>query len=359
MRILSLGINYLETPPDGLPSYLADFNEHFNNVLNINVVPADGEDRLVNIYNNKVYYIHEKDFFKDGSDVYKYGKLVRAVNTAVNNFKPDITIFHDWMFAPVLNYIDIPSKKIYFCHLFNHGLARATDSYIVDVVKKSEIAMLAFDAIIANSEFTGQEIQKTFGEDTPPVFAVRLGVNKNFYTQAKNLTSKKILYFGRLTAQKGTKLLLQNFLEREEELKKLGLTLEIMGDGDMLEDVARLHFLGKLNYLGLVVDKNKKREIIAQAKYCVFPSVYEPYGLALNEALAMGKVCIATKVGGHMEQIRHGHNGVLENEDFFGVITELENKLKVCNKLADNAVKEASDIKEHFKELEEVLGGIS
>lgn len=51
---------------------------------------------------------------------------------------------------------------------------------------------------------------------------------------------------------------------------------------------------------------------IQQAKVMLFPSIYEPWGLSLQEALSMGKICVAHRSkSGHEEQIQHGENGFL------------------------------------------------
>jgi glycosyltransferase involved in cell wall biosynthesis len=52
-------------------------------------------------------------------------------------------------------------------------------------------------------------------------------------------------------------------------------------------------------------------EYFASLGIFVMPSLWEPFGLALVEAMAYGRPCIASRVQGMQEIIQHESNGLL------------------------------------------------
>lgn len=60
-----------------------------------------------------------------------------------------------------------------------------------------------------------------------------------------------------------------------------------------------------------------------QALLFVLPSLFEPFGMTTQEAMACGKAVIASKFGGIRNVITHGKNGMLvdsENREEFAEI---------------------------------------
>ena len=118
-----------------------------------------------------------------------------------------------------------------------------------------------------------------------------------------------LLYAGRLSAEKGIKVLLKA-LKFDSSLK-----LKIAGSGPeeaslkklatALEIDKQVEFLGQL-------DKSQLDLLIADAQALIIPSVWlENMPLILLEALSAGKTVIASRLGGFKEIIKDGHNGFL------------------------------------------------
>ena len=86
----------------------------------------------------------------------------------------------------------------------------------------------------------------------------------------------------------------------------------LVGDGSLRAEVEsqieRLNLVGIVHSLGFRPDA---QALIAAADIFVLPSLAEPFGLVLLEAMALGKPVIATQAGGPLEIVVDGTTGLL------------------------------------------------
>jgi glycosyltransferase involved in cell wall biosynthesis len=112
---------------------------------------------------------------------------------------------------------------------------------------------------------------------------------------------------GRLHEQKGHEFLLQAFAKM-----KANARLIIVGDGrlrDRLMKLAdQLEISNRVSFLGARADIH---EFLSAIDVFIMPSLWEGQPIALLEALAIGKPCIASAVDGIPEIIVNGTNGYL------------------------------------------------
>ena len=131
---------------------------------------------------------------------------------------------------------------------------------------------------------------------------------------------KKGFYFhARFHPQKGVHFLLQ------QNWSELGLTMRGIDPSYFKE--TNLNFLKErsIEALPWTNDSSIIRDEILSYEFVLFPSIYEPWGLSLQEALSLGKICIAHKChSGHEEQITHGLNGFLLDFAADNLMSELE-----------------------------------
>lgn len=127
-----------------------------------------------------------------------------------------------------------------------------------------------------------------------------------------------VFYAGRISRQKGVRELLEaaaRVLAEEPNLSYVlaGATQPIDPTYKReLESVmdrhaalsSRVHFLGKL-------PRSRVANLYATAALAVVPSIYEPFGYAATEAMAMGVPVVATRAGGLAEIIEHERSGLL------------------------------------------------
>ena len=117
-----------------------------------------------------------------------------------------------------------------------------------------------------------------------------------------------ILYFGRLSPEKGVADLLQ-------AMKHLpGVRLQIAGDGPQrleLENLARDLGLKNVEFTGHVGGTVLER-MIASARFTVLPSrAYETLGKTILESYAQGRPVVASDLGSRRELVEQGETGLL------------------------------------------------
>ena len=117
-----------------------------------------------------------------------------------------------------------------------------------------------------------------------------------------------ILYFGRLSAEKGVEDLLR-------AIQKLPhVQLVIAGEGPqriLLESLARELILNNVTFVGHVAGRALE-QLIAASQFTVFPSrAYETMGKSILESYAQGRAVVASDLGSRRELVQHRKTGLL------------------------------------------------
>jgi glycosyltransferase involved in cell wall biosynthesis len=132
-----------------------------------------------------------------------------------------------------------------------------------------------------------------------------------------------LLFVGRLAWVKGVRNLLQAMPLVLREYPKTKLVILGKGEeqGDIEETADRLNIKDNIVYRFDFVSEKERILHYAASDVCVFPSVYEPFGIVSLEAMAMEKPVVvgARGVVGFKEQVVNGgpdQNGVhINGED--------------------------------------------
>jgi len=121
-----------------------------------------------------------------------------------------------------------------------------------------------------------------------------------------NYREKFLVYFGRLSPEKGLFTLL-------EAMAGLDLELKIIGDGPLRKDMEKVvneKGLDNVSFLGYRRGEELKRPI-QKAMAVVIPSEwYENYPRSVIEAFALGKPVIGSRIGGIPELVKDGQTGL-------------------------------------------------
>lgn len=147
-------------------------------------------------------------------------------------------------------------------------------------------------------------------------------------------SSSYILYFGRLSKEKGVKTL----LEAMRLIKNKDIKLKIAGSGpkekELKEYVSNNNLSNKIQFLGFL-NSGKLDETIYNSLFTVMPSVfYETFGLSLLESYNHSKPVVAAKLGALPELIQENKTGLLfesgNSQDLVKKINKmLENRDKI------------------------------
>jgi glycosyltransferase involved in cell wall biosynthesis len=116
--------------------------------------------------------------------------------------------------------------------------------------------------------------------------------------------STGFLFVGRLSEEKGISILLEAF-------SGTNFYLNIVGDGPLREKVIETSKTNtNISYLGTLGSIDVQR-LMSESSAIIFPSIwYEPFGLVLIEAFAMGCPVIAAQIGSATELVQNGINGI-------------------------------------------------
>lgn len=170
---------------------------------------------------------------------------------------------------------------------------------------------------------------------------------------------------GRFVTKKGFYYLINSI----SLLKKSGLNIKLIlgGDGDERENletlVKKLDLENEINFIGWVKDKDA---FFNQIDIFCLPSINEPFGIILLEAIERSKPIVATHSGGPQEIIRHKQDGLIANiesaESLAENLTTLINDKKASDDMSNSAykrLKEKYDIKIVSKQLSKILRKIN
>ncbi|HNX11181.1 MAG TPA: glycosyltransferase [bacterium] len=164
-------------------------------------------------------------------------------------------------------------------------------------------------AYIAPSRFM-KDTCVSFGVPAEKIKLLYNFIDTPIAKELPELGENYLLYFGRLSPEKGIDVLLRSLVHT-----KTDLPLRIAGSGPAEANLKKLtEELGlssRVKFLGNLSQKDLK-PLIARAKAIVIPSLWlENMPFSLLESLALGKVVIASQTGGLGELIKPGISGFL------------------------------------------------
>jgi len=138
-------------------------------------------------------------------------------------------------------------------------------------------------------------------------------------------TNIKLIAIGRLIYRKNYLLLLKAM----NKLKAANVELTIVGEGELTDNFTayiKEHNLSNVHLLN-EVPKDEIYNMIHQADCLVHPSYIEGLPNVVIEALAIGKPCLLSKIGAHIDVIEHGVNGFYFDHEDENSLVSLIDKL--------------------------------
>lgn len=148
-----------------------------------------------------------------------------------------------------------------------------------------------------------------------------------------------VLSLGRITRRKG----LQNL---KKSIDTLSDTLFVMAGPDdgyvsklkeLFGNAKNVKFLGS-------IERSETKDVFSLCDIFILPSLYEPFGIVLIEAMAKGKPVIATKIGGPKEIVKSKFGYLVDPTDQTAIKEKIEYLVKnknVRQKMGNEALREA------------------
>ncbi|MFB3764562.1 MAG: glycosyltransferase family 4 protein [Methanotrichaceae archaeon] len=251
----------------------------------------------------EVFFSHETLAWGSGlnflADLLAYNQLSAA--DVIESGPYDLCVAHDWL--GLSGGMAVKNKgipMIYHVHGLEIGRSKHPNIQLVNLEKKgSEVA----DAVITVSESMKQELVG-MGVPTDKIYVCYHGVDADFFdpdrVDPNRLQALKdrygivegdiiILFVGRLEPVKGVIQLIQamsTVVNKHPNAKLL-----IVGKGS-LEEQVRAYSEEFITLVTDFLEPVEKMYHYALADLCVFPSLYEPFGIVALEAAAMAKPAV-------------------------------------------------------------------
>lgn len=197
-------------------------------------------------------------------------------------------------------------------------------------------------AFIAPSEFLIRKF-KEFGFEKDIQYVSQPILQTFAQNNIQPAAEAPFVFFGRLSQEKGVDIALRAMSHYEGSS-----LLQIIGSGpDELSLKAIAKELGvekKVQFLGAQYDDVLVKSI-CHAKAVILPSIwYENMPYVLAESFGLGKVVIASRMGGITERIQDGVNGFLFTS---GDVKELASKMMTIDTLSQDALQEIGNEAKH------------
>jgi len=272
-------------------------------------------------------------------------------------FKPDFIISHSYRQLHTTKALKL--KKILGCKVFlvthapfDRSSTRTQASKIAVSLYDSLIgptSLNRFDKVIPITKWELPYIQELEVEKDKIAY-IPNGIRKEFFNPATKLESKKILYIGRVSQIKNMAVVIRSLSKIKNNLIKF----EIFGpaEQDYLQSLNSLIKHYKLDNKISITDKHydsqEQIEQLDSSEIFILPSISEGMPQTLIEAMARGRVIIASDNKGARDIIKDGENGFLfkndSPEDLARVIEKIYSMKKdELRKIKSNAKKTSQD----------------
>ncbi len=260
-------------------------------------------------------------------------KLVQLRNKRA---KYDVIHCHDWITAKAGMDASrrIGRPLVFTFHSTEYDRTANLSPFDWIVAIEREVGQRA-NRVIAVSNMTKNQVTSRFQIPAEKVTVVYNGIDlTKFRSRVKKehfgIKEKVVLFHGRLSIQKGPDFFLKaaaKVLQKERDVKFI-----VSGKGDMLPQLVNeaisLGIIDKVMFTGYI-EEEKLAYLYAIADAYVLPSVSEPFGLTVLEAMANGVPVIVSKSTGISEVVNH-----CLRVDFWDV-NEMANKILAVLKYAE------------------------
>ena len=274
----------------------------------------------------------------------RYVDLTRRARAAAQRFRPDVVYAHFLVPSGVAARLASPAPLV----VTAHGQDVANVGAIAGVRLATRWVCRRAAAVIAVSDYLRRELESRVPEARGKTEVVDCGVDlERFDVLPAPDGPASFLFVGSLTDRKNVVRLVDAF----EALDDREATLTLVGDGPLR---ASLEARGVV--LAGRVAHSEVASYIAAARVVCQPSLVEPFGQALLEAMACGRSVVATRVGGPPEFVTPDAGVLVDPLDVASLAEALRRAAELpCPNPAARAAAESHDVRRQATRIEAIL----
>jgi glycosyltransferase involved in cell wall biosynthesis len=273
----------------------------------------------------------------------RYLALGRRAFAAARSFRPEVVYAHFLVPAGLLGALASRAPLV----VTAHGRDVRNVGAIPGVAAATRLVVRRAAAVVAVSDYLRRELEGKVSEARGKTEVVSSGVDlERFRIEPAPDGAPRFLCLGSLTERK-------NVVRLAHAFARLGDgTLTFVGDGPLrreLEGLQGVELAGAVAY-----DQVPAR--IAAARVVCQPSLIEPFGQALLEAMACGRPVVGTRLGGPPEFVPPEAGVLVDPADEEALAGALREAAALpCPNEAARAAAEAYDVKRQAEKVEAIL----
>ncbi|MEE2681654.1 MAG: glycosyltransferase [Planctomycetota bacterium] len=236
-------------------------------------------------------------------------RYARFCSTISRNVEFDVIHAHDWLTYPAGLAVSRISGKPLVVHVHSTEFDRSGEHVNQSVYNIERRGMHGAARVIAVSHLTKGIVVNRYGIEPSKVNVVWNGIDiePNVMEEARiGGKDKLVLYFGRITLQKGP----EYFISAAKRVLEImpNVKFVVAGSGDLAERMIRMAAemgIGhKVLFTGFLRGKDIEK-VFSIADLYVMPSVSEPFGIAPLEAMSHDVPVLISKRSGVSEVLSH------------------------------------------------------
>jgi glycosyltransferase involved in cell wall biosynthesis len=273
----------------------------------------------------------------------KYLRLARATLAASRRFKPDVVYAHFLVPTGLIGALAGGAPLV----VTAHGRDVRNVGWLPGIGVATRFVASRAAAIIAVSDYLRRELEAKVPEARGKTEVVDSGVDLDRFTvQPAPAGPPRYLCIGSLIQRK-------NVLRLASAFERLGEgTLTFVGDGPLrgrLEGRPGIELTGALPYDRIPAQ-------IGAAHVVCQPSLIEPFGQAVLEAMACGRSVVATRIGGPPEFVPPEAGVLVDPLDQGALVEALRSAAALpCPNPAARAAAEEHDVRRQAEKVEAIL----
>lgn len=281
--------------------------------INCALTPYQTDESYLDVKNSIISATSQKNVY--GKDIFneveRYSMAAKIIATDEDY---DLIHVHDWMTYKAGIIAKEISGKPLIAHIHATEFDRTGGNPNEFISHREYEGLMAADKIIANSNFTKNNVVKAYNIPADKIEVVHWGIENDNPHYSMNYKAespfrngeKVVLFLGRVTLQKGP----EYFIEAARKVKDHVPESKFIfaGSGDMLpkmiEKAAELGLSNDMLFSGFLTGSDVHKAF-QMADLYVMPSVSEPFGLVALESLKNNTPVLLSNQSGVSEVINH------------------------------------------------------